>query len=246
MVFVELFTKIIYLLSITVKPIVFWEVLPLAIATVIIISYFQLYKDEKPGWNTYLSNSLILIFISISLIRFLYTMDSDGLANFTDFPAKTIAIILLIGIGIYLTRFNFEHLLPEKYAIHLSSPLTINLVAYAIILFVHSRIAFSWLTVLALLIIIVGLSLAFQLIKIPIRKFFKFFEKERRKERLENIKEAKMEIDELKKDLKYRRKQLKKQQLKRAEQEKREAIKIKKLLRGEKIISRSKNKKRKR
>lgn len=233
MVIAEILGNIWYLLSLTAKPLIFWEILPLAIITLLIIAYFQLYRGEKPGWNTYLSNSLILIFISISLIRFVYTMDSDGIANFTDFPSKTVAIIILIGIGIFLTRFNFEHLLPEKYAIYLSSPLTINLIAYAIILFVHSESSVSWINILSLLIIIIGLSVIFNLIKIPIRKFFIYFEKEKEKERMENIKEAKLEIDELKKDLKYREKELIKKKLKDAEREKREAIKIKKTLKGQ-------------
>jgi len=242
MVITEFLNNIWYLLSLTTKPLIFWEVLPLAIITILIIAYFQLYKNEKPGWNTYLSNSLVLIFISVSLIKFVYTMDADGIANFTDFPSKTVAIIILIGLGIFLTKFNFEHLLPEKYAIPISSPITINLIAYAVILFVHSESSLKWINLVSLIIIVVGLSILFNLIKIPFRYFFIYFEKEKHKERIENIKEAKLQIDELKKEVKYREDEIIKQQFRNAEKEKKEAIKIEKTLQDKNL---KKHKKRK-
>jgi len=234
-----LLDRILYFLGLTFEDGVFWSVLPLAIATIFIVAYFEKYKDEYPGWNTYFTNALVLLFVSINLFRFIYTIDADGAVNFIDHSAESIATVGLLCFGILVSKFNFSHLLPEKFTRYISSPLTINLIAYAVILFVYSLSGFSWIAVGSLLIIVIMLIAIFNLIKWPLNIFFRYVKKEKEKEELESIREQKYQIGELKKELSLRKKKLEKSILGEIERKKRQAIKEKKVLRGEKLRKRS-------
>jgi len=227
---VILIDKIFYFLRLTLEADVLWNVLPLAIATVLIIAYFERYKGEEMGWNTYFANSLVLLFVSISLLRFIYNTDSEGLINFADYGAESIACVALLGLGILISNFNFSHLLPERFVRYISSPLTINLIAYAIILFVYSLEGFSWLAVASLVIIVILLVVIFELIKLPLNIFFKYVKKEKEKEEIQSIKEQRFQIDELKRTLQHRKNVLNRVILREIERKRKKAIKEKKIL----------------
>ncbi len=227
---IAILETIIYFLSLIAKPEVFWNVLPLAIATILILLYYEIHKEESEDWETFLSNSLVLLFVAVSLFRYIYNLNSPSITNFIDYYDKSFAAVFLLLIGSLLTRFNFEHVLPEKLAKHLSSTLTINLIAFAVILFVFANLPANLTTILSLLIIIVVISLILNLLKIPLDALSKYVEKEKRKERITDAKEAKFEIDELEKQLSQRKKELKQVRLKKAEQEEREGIKLEKAL----------------
>lgn len=218
------------LLGLTFNSEVLWNVVPLAFATLIIVVYFERYKDEEPGWNTYFTNSLVLLFVSIALLRFIYNVDADGMVNFIDLPAESIATIGLLCLGILLARFNFSHLFPERFVRYISSPLTINLIAYAVILFVYSSLGFSWIVFFSLLIIVILLVAVINLAKWPLDILFKYVKKEKDREEMEFAKEEKFQIDELKRKLSIRKRKLKMIELKDAERAKRQAIKIKRAL----------------
>ena len=228
--FYQLYQEILYLLSITVSTDALWIVIPLAIATILMVIYFGIYREERAGWNTHLSNSFVLVFVSIALLRHIYLINSGTYYNFIDSWDKTLLTIILLSAGITLVRFNFGHVLPERFAKYLSSPLTINLIAYVIILLVYSEKELSFMLILGSIIIILVFMALLILIKKPMYKIAEYIKKQKRKERLKNVKEAKHQIDELKRDLKSREKELKKLQFKEAEQEKKEAISIKKAI----------------
>lgn len=226
----QLYGTIIYFLNITVATDALWEVIPLLLSTILMIAYFGLYREEKPDWNTNFSNSFVLIFVSIGLLRYVYGIDNGGAFNFINLWAKTIASLVPLSIGLILIKFNFEHLMPMKLAGYISSPITVNLFAYAIVLLVYSSRELNWISALSLLIIIILLVIILVLIKIPIEKFEDYFKKEKEKERIVNAKEEAFQIKELKRDLKYREKELKKIELKDLDKEKKETIKLKKII----------------
>ena len=230
-----LLNKIWYFLGLTFRADVFWGVLPLALATILIIAYFERYKNEEMGWNTYFTNTLVLLFVSINLFRFIYTVDVDGAVNFIDHSAESLATVGLLCLGILVSKFNFSHLLPEKFTKYTSSPLTINIIAYAVILFVYSLSGFSWLSVASLLIIVVLLTAIFELIKWPLYIAFRYVKKEKEREELENVREQKYQIGELKRVLSFKKKKLKNNILRDIDKRKRQAIKEKKILRGERL-----------
>lgn len=226
----EIYSNIKYFLALTITPDVFWNVLPLLLLTVMIISYFSRYKDERAGWNTYFTNSLVLIFVSIILFRYIYNIGIPSAGNYFAYSAKSIAVLLLLTIGTLFMRFDFSHLLPERYARVINSPLTINSLAYAVILFVYSDRELGVNGALSLVIMVMILALIFDGLKIPLRIFFKSIQKEMERERIKNIKEAKLQIDEMKRELKTREKELLDIQLKELEKQEKTAKKLKKVL----------------
>ncbi|MEK6898541.1 MAG: hypothetical protein AABW79_00410 [Nanoarchaeota archaeon] len=224
----EITSLIIYFIKLSFTPEVLWEIVPLFFATIIILSYFEKYKHERENWGAYLSNSLVLFFVSLGLFRYIYGIGIGGFDNFITYSGKSIAAIFVLFIGWAILKFNFNHILPEKFAKHLSSVLTLHLFAYAIILFVHSNLGVGLGVVVALLFIIVVISIVLNIIKIPLKMFFAYAEKIKEKERIGYIKEEEFEIKEMEKKLKELRTELKKVELKKAEKEKKEAMRIKK------------------
>lgn len=222
----EIWANIKYFLALNLRPDVFWSVLPLVICTILIIAYFTRYKDERAGWNSYFGNSLVLLFVSINLFRYIYNLGFIGAQNYLDYPAKSVAVVLLLTIGSLVMKFNFSHLLPERYARTVSSPLSVNLIAYAVILYVHSTLDDGLYMFLALLAIVLVFGLIFEGLKFPLRKLFVLVEKEQQRERFRLIKEAKLQISELDKELKYRRKELADIKLKQLEKEKKTAMRL--------------------
>lgn len=228
----SIISDIIYLISLTIQREVLWSVLPLVVATILIVSYFQRYREESPGWNGYLTTSLVLLFVSVDLFRYIYNIDGEGAVNFITYQAKSIASVFLFLIGFLILRFNFEHLLPERFAQYVSSPIAINVIAYGIILFVHSKETFSWGLLLGVILIMIILSLIFNSLKLPARKIFNYVEKEKKKDKVKDVKEEKFQIDELKRKLKDRQRILNKVELKRIDDQKKEALKLKKIIKN--------------
>lgn len=226
----EIYSNIMYFLALSIKPDVFWNVFPLILCTLLIIAYFSRYKNEREGWETYFSNSLVLVFVSLNLLRYIYNLDIPNAGNYFVYPMKSIAVLLLLSIGALFMKFNFSHLLPERYTKIASSPLTINSIAYAVILYVYSTGTRGFAGIISLLIILLALILIFEAVKFPMGKLSILMEKEKERDRFRDIKEAKFEIDELKRDLKAREKELGKIELKKLEKERKTAIKLEKIL----------------
>jgi len=228
----EIYNHTIHFLKLTGKGEVLWTVLPLALATIIMVVYFQRYKEERPGWNDYVANSLVLLFVAMSLLREIYMIDMFGAGNYIEYPGKTISTLFLLLIGMIIVKFNFEHLLPKSISQHISSPLTTNLIAYLIILYVYSERATSWAMLFSLIILFVIFLMFFTLIKIPIERIIVKLKQMKRREEISDIKQQKFEIKELKEELKQKEKSLTKSKAKELEQEKKKVIKLKKIIRG--------------
>tara|TARA_Y100000034_G_scaffold134384_1_gene202637 strand:- start:1472 stop:2269 length:798 start_codon:yes stop_codon:yes gene_type:complete len=250
----EIFQNIKYYLGLTFEPNVLWLVIPLFISTLIILVYFSKYKEEKPGWNSLVANSLILIFVSMALFRYIYYANEPSAHNFILFPAKTIVASLLLLLGIIILFINFSHFLPEKIAEYTSSPLTINMLAYVSILYVLSGIpnlsaillsppvTSPWIIFTSLLIIFILVLIILNIIKRLLVKLFLNLRKLKEKEKLQGIVKDKTIIERKKKELKKEEKnikkaksqvskvekQVKKKTLKDLEKQKKEAIKLKK------------------
>jgi len=239
----EIYQDVIYFLHLTVTTDLLWVVFPLAVATIIMIVYFERYKDERPGWNTYVANSLVLLFVSVILFRYIYSIDGKGLANFVNFPIKYLVSSGVLLIGVIILFLNFKHYLPEKIAGYLSSPLTLNLIAYVAVLYVYSETS-NWNIFFSLMVLLVLLLVIFNLVKIPIRGLFLHLKEMKEKEKVEEIIEEKKPIEEKKKELKKEEKLIKrgrlevkkvekkvrKEKLKELEKQKKEVIKLKKIV----------------
>lgn len=138
------------------NPDMFWLLIPLILTMLLLEFYFGRYKEEELGWNTAFGNSLVLIFISVSLVRHLYT---NSLWNETNI----IVVSALITFGLLLTIIDFYHLLPKEIAYNISSKIPLNFIAYVAIILVYIDLPIDYITasafisILLLIFIIVGI-----------------------------------------------------------------------------------------
>ena len=241
---IEVYQNILYFLHLTLNTEVLWVVFPLILATIIMLFYFERYKDEMPGWNTYVANSLVLLFISVISLRYIYGMGGDGTLNFISHTSKFIVSLFVLSIGIIILSMNFEHFLPEKIARHISSPLTLNLIAYVAVLYVFSELKEGLNVFISLFILFLLLVIILNLIRIPIRNLFWHIKKMKEKEKKEviiaeakNIEKEKEAIKKVEKNVKRQKKEIikvekevKAKTIKELDKQKEEAIKLKKLV----------------
>ncbi|MFH1358813.1 MAG: hypothetical protein ABIH37_02925 [archaeon] len=264
----QIYYNIIYFIDLSLNTDVLWVIMPLIIATIIMLFYFEKYKDEQRGWNTHVGNSLVLLFISVMLLRYLYSIENQGVFNFIDYPIKFFIALGLLIIGIIVLFMNFEHFLPEKIAKYISSPLTLNLLAYAVILYVFAgteniRIFLSPGTgtsylEISLFVYFVVLIIILNLAKIPIRNLFSYVQKLKEQEEREILLNEKKDfqkkkkiiekqeklLKKAKKEISQKEKQEEKTKLKKFEKQKKQAIKLKKVVKKTLPIKNHKGKKR--
>lgn len=206
-----LFEHLVEFINLTFTTEVLWIVLPLFIATLIMVFYFEKYLEEEPGWNTHVANSLVLLFVAMSLFRHLYEADVGGAINFINAPYKFLISVFILILGVILLFLNFSHVLPEKYARHLSSPLTVNTFAYFVILWVFSP-ELGLTKFLSLVIWICVLLLFFNVLRIPLKRMFSHIEKLKEKEEIDDIVREKRKIRKQKSHLKTEEKKVKKKE----------------------------------
>tara|TARA_Y100000310_G_scaffold118009_1_gene116733 strand:+ start:731 stop:1342 length:612 start_codon:yes stop_codon:yes gene_type:complete len=133
----------------------FWLVLPLILTMLFIQFYFSRYEEEELGWNTAFGNSLVLIFVSVTLIRYIYERPELYSVN-----TETIIIGLLVGLGLLLTIIDYFHALPKEIAFGISSSIPINYLSYVAISIVFSnstqqKIPIDIITLAAFLVILI-------------------------------------------------------------------------------------------
>lgn len=145
MFFIELYNRFI---EIVLAPAhnkdMIWILAPLLATLLLMELYFDRYKGEELGWNTAFGNSLVLIFVSVDIIKFLHT--NDMLSYVTIKSALAIAVILL---GLSLTILSFFHSLPKELAFGLTSRLPINLITYLTVVIVYADIIIDVYTAIA-------------------------------------------------------------------------------------------------
>lgn len=132
-----------------VDPIMWWEIGPLLITMVISELYFSRYRKEPLGWNSAVSNSLVLFFVGSNLLHFLYL---EGLLDFRT--ARTWMVLVLLSLGVLLFVINYFHRWPARVAFGISSALIINTFAFATTIVVHLGLPFSGHTFVAMILLL--------------------------------------------------------------------------------------------
>ncbi|MBI1969843.1 hypothetical protein HYS48_04060 [Candidatus Woesearchaeota archaeon] len=149
-----------------------WIVFPLVFTLLMMEFYFGRYTREELGWNTAVGNSLVLIFVSIDLFRYLYNHPQAlGTLTFlleSPVPTKMLIAMLVFIEGIILLFEDFFHRIPKRIAFFISSPLPVNLTAYVGIAIVYSNIPFDWYTILAALALFFLLLLFFWIVRLAV------------------------------------------------------------------------------
>jgi len=121
-----------------------WIAIPLLLTTILLELYFARYKFEELGWNSAYANTLVLVFVSIDLFRFLYT--NDQLNYITGKNALAIIVAIL---GILLAVSNYLHVWSKDIAYGISGKLPINVLAYMSIILIYSNIPIDIITLIA-------------------------------------------------------------------------------------------------
>lgn len=151
-----------------------WMLLPLLTGLFIIEIYFGHYKREELGWNSAVSNSLVLFFVGMNLFSYLSTQGilkqlsfSDGI-SFSGSEADFIKICVagfVVFEAVLLFLLNFTHALPKKFAFGISSGLFLNFLGCIAIILVYGDITFDVLLIPAILLIFLFLTIFLSIIE---------------------------------------------------------------------------------
>ncbi len=144
-------------------PEIIWFVLPLGVSMILIEFYFGRYANEQLGWNSAVSNSMVLIFVGIDLLR--KTIDT------APFSLEFLISLSISILGVLFLYVNFFHKVPDRLAFVICSVIPINTLAYLAIVFVYSDIPFDLVSIIASVLIIFSLWILFQIIHLFERAF---------------------------------------------------------------------------
>jgi len=140
-------------------PQMIWMTIPLIVIFLVMEFYFARYKRDELGWGSATSNSLVLFFIFIDLIRQIYTQYGMDFI-FQEELVVVIPIVVFVGLlGLTLMVMNLFREIPKRVAFFVSSPLTVNYIAYFAIFTVYSKIELDvhlFLSVFVLYLILLG------------------------------------------------------------------------------------------
>ncbi|MCK4670628.1 MAG: hypothetical protein KAT43_05490 [Nanoarchaeota archaeon] len=235
-----------------INPEMVWIVTPLLLTLLLMTFYFGKYKAEELGWSTAVGNSLVLIFVSIDLMRYLYHSPiPPSIDNYFTQPLKTAIAIVIFAEGLFLVFSNFLHWLPKKFAFFVSSPLPVNLTAYVAIAIVYTNVVFDWVTLVAAIILFFFLLVIFTILKIGEGHLLHTVAKAKVKEQQQELSREKLRLREQRLALEKRAKAVRKTEAEKKKEEreyekiqkqkKEETKKLKKKLK--KILPGSKKKK---
>jgi len=157
-----------------VNPQMIWIIAPLIITLLLMTFYFGKWTREEIGWNTAIGNSIVLLFVSIDLLRYVYNLSIPGsIINYELHPISTIICIIVAIEAITLMLTSFFKALPKSVTFFLCSPLPVNLQAYLAIVVVYTSITLDWFTLLAVIVLFIILYFIVKLLQIVERGLIK-------------------------------------------------------------------------
>ncbi len=147
-------------------PNMLWMTIPLIVIFLTMELYFSRYKYDELGWNSAVTNSMVLIFIFLDLIRFLYTNYGWDMI-YQESLVYTLPLVLFIGtLGLFLTVVTFFREIPKSLAFFFASPLTINYLAYFAIVMTYTTIPFNMHTIFAAITLYIFMLAFFWAVKV--------------------------------------------------------------------------------
>ncbi|MFO8015555.1 MAG: hypothetical protein R6U32_00475 [Candidatus Woesearchaeota archaeon] len=130
-----------------------WLLAPLIIMWAVLELYFDLHKNEELGWNTALGNGISMFWISVNIMRYLFT---ENMEKFT-WP-RMVIISLLLLYSFFIAYISFSHKLSPKLTFKLASPTPVYYFSGIVILWAFGALKLS-LWIIIDIIIIFGLLL---------------------------------------------------------------------------------------
>lgn len=137
-----------------------WIIIPVILTIIVMECYYSRHSKEETGWNTATANSLVLIFISMDLFRFLSIRGELSFLqpNSYAFAASLLVLIVLLE-GIFMFVMDFSHLWPKFIAFHFTSHLTVNLIAYTSIVLIYGGVPINLATIVAAIIFFIIINI---------------------------------------------------------------------------------------
>ena len=148
-----------------------WILLPLLVALFLMELYFGHYKEEELGWNSAVSNSIVLFFVGMNLCAYLFSKNMlVGLTAVTPetleiASQKTFIAFIILLESIFLLILNFFHLVSKRFAFGISSTLIMNFVGLIGIILVYSDIPIDVSLIPAILFLFVVAVLFFWILQ---------------------------------------------------------------------------------
>ena len=182
-----------------------WMVIPLILIMFFIQAYYGRNKTEDLGWDTAFGNAVSLFWVSILLFKFMI----ENTSPIELFESGALRSLILIGIlfawTLLLLVSDYFHALPKRVAFLLSSDIPINATAYIFIVLIIGNIPLDTTTLLAGLFFLLYIAIFFRLFRTIIKPSEtaqrtlskrhkkklqeKQIKRERRKEKVNHLKE---------------------------------------------------------
>lgn len=154
------------------NPEMLWMLIPMLVSLFLIELYFGRYSKEELGWNSAVSNALVLFFVGMNLASWLYSNEmlvGFTLVDITIFDValkKTFITAIVIAESALLLFLNFFHLVTKRFSFGISSGLIINFVGAISIILVYSNVPLDIVAIPAVLLIFICLVLFFWIIRL--------------------------------------------------------------------------------
>lgn len=143
-----------------------WTAVPLVIATVFMTLYFGKYRKEELGWATAFGNTMVFLFVSLSIIQYMYYAEGPGSWNnvLSNQFYLTITIVLTL-IALFFMFITYYHLLPKKVAFFLFSAPPVNISVYVLMTIVYTGVPVDYITLGAAAVLFLVIMLLLKIIQ---------------------------------------------------------------------------------
>jgi hypothetical protein len=145
-----------------------WAAVPLAIATLFITLYFGRNRREELGWNTAFGNTMVFLFVAISLIKEMYGQGGSWGGIFSNELYLALSIALA-SASLMLMFITYFHLMPKRAAFFLFSAPPINVTVYVVMTIVYANVPPDLATVAAGILLLITIILLTKIIQLLIR-----------------------------------------------------------------------------
>jgi len=171
-----------------VNPSMIWIITPLIVTLLLMTFYFGKWTREELGWNTAVGNTIVLLFVSIDLFRYVFNLSTPGsIINYELHPISTIICVIVAVEAVTLMLTSFFKALPKSVTFFLCAPLPVNLQAYLAISIVYTNITLDWFTLLAAIALFIVLYFFIKLLQIGERTLIRVI----RKQSIQELEETK-------------------------------------------------------
>ena len=136
-----------------------WVCIPIFLSLIVMRLYFGVYRYEKLGWNSAISNALILIWVGVNSLRFVLDRHFFSLAN-----EKIFISVLMLCVGVIIILVCFFHALPEGIMFAVASSFSIQFLSYLCVLFIYADMPFTPAVLVASGIIFLVLMVFFRIV----------------------------------------------------------------------------------